>query len=271
MTNKEESLANGLMSSFVLAVTVPFMNRLHGKIHAQLAGFLDDRVFEKVLGIQRLAGRRTLVGVIVQELAHHGKRIVGEPLWILGAFHHDLTESIRQNGRRLGTNLCPEGALFEARPLFHRRVAENLKDQGQLHRLVFSFEEAFTKEHFGNDAADRPQVNLARVGSGTQQKLGRTVPKGNDGGSEASSLFAIPASGQSPVGNFEFSTFVDEKVGRFEVAMENVVGVHDVHPRQQLTRPGLDVFRGEADLRGVEDARQIVFEVFKNHKDFIGE
>lgn len=51
--------------------------------------------------------------------------------------------------------------------------------------------------------------------------------------------------------------------------MNHLVAVHVMGAAKQLLRPRLDVLLRKADLRRIENTRQVVFHVLKHHEDIL--
>lgn len=100
--------------------------------------------------------------------------------------------------------------------------AENAKDLVELVVVITASEERETGDHLCHDAACTPDVDGCRVGAGTEQHIGRTVP-------ECDHLIGkrvdwnAKGTRQTKVGKFELTTLADEQVLWLEIAMKNTV------------------------------------------------
>jgi hypothetical protein len=86
--------------------------------------------------------------------------------------------------------------------------------------------------------------------------LGRTVPSGGDVlGHEALLLLLVETTSKTKVADLELTVGIDEKVSRFEVAVEDIGRVDVFEAAEGLVDEGLEVGIGEglagADLRGM--------------------
>ena len=121
--------------------------------------------------------------------------------------------------------------------------AEHLQDEVELLDVVTSWEERFATEELAKDAANGPDVDGGAVHLLADEKLGGTVPAGDDVlGLEAK--FAIFA-GEAEVADFEVAVGIEEEVGGLEVAMEHMGGVDILEATKGLVDEVLDVVVGE--------------------------
>mmetsp|Transcript_19739 Transcript_19739/g.35579 ORF Transcript_19739/g.35579 Transcript_19739/m.35579 type:complete len:262 (-) Transcript_19739:1141-1926(-) len=234
--------------SFVLLIlfaAVHFMHTLDGKLHAEILGLFDDRILKKVVGVQGLFGRPTSLGILFHELANEFHGFVRHPFWMWQILTQAFAESIWKDlvGRTRGI-LFPESTLlFQVGPILLIGSTTYLEDEFQLMGLVSSLEKSRSTEHFGNDTSDTPHVNLGCVFNTSQEEFGWSVPQG-DNLVGKTFHFRVPASGESPISNFEFTLSVDQKIGCLEITMNDLVSVHVMDSAEQLLRPRLDVILG---------------------------
>lgn len=246
------------------------MRRQDGEIHGEITRFLARGFFKEIIREQRFLGTPAVGRVHRQQLGDELDGVLGHPLRIRQVRLECRLQAIRETRlARRWLELFPQAALFvEVRPFLFGRVPAGAKDQIQLGRLVGALEKARAAEHLRNDTADTPQVHLWRIAVASKQEFGWTVPQGDDRVGQASHV-AVPATGEAPIGNLQLALFVDEQVGRLEVAVNHLLAMHVMHAAEELLRPRLDVILGETDFLGVQDASQIVFHVFEHHKDIL--
>mmetsp|Transcript_1294 Transcript_1294/g.2663 ORF Transcript_1294/g.2663 Transcript_1294/m.2663 type:complete len:251 (-) Transcript_1294:574-1326(-) len=136
--------------------------------------------------------------------------------------------------------------------------------------FVPPLKKARSAEHFSDDTTYAPHVDFGAVIDHTQEQFGRSVPQGNN--LVCQSLhFRVPASGKTPIRNLEFTFAVDQEIGCFEIAMDDLVFVHVVGSCEELLRPRFDMVLRQSDFGGFQYAGQIVFQILKDHKDVFGE
>lgn len=257
---------------FIPAATFPFVDCRDGKVHDELVGSLHNGMIKKVVGVQRLFSRPTLLRVQLHELGNQVNSVVRHPLGVGKVSLECLLEAIR-HARLIWTRLklLPQAAcLVNVRPVFRCGMSNRTKDEIQLRRLVCSLEKARATEHFCHDTTDTPHVDLCRVLETSEQELRRTIPQRNDLVGQALH-FRVPATSQSQIGNLQFALIVYQQVGRLEIPMDHLVCVHIMDAAEQLVGPRLDMILGEFDLLSLKNTGKIILEVLKDHEDILGD
>ena len=107
------------------------------------------------------------------------------------------------------------------------------------------------------------------------QKLRRSVPSGYDKAGvlacRSTASFArlrrlsLVMSGKTKVGNLKDALVVDQQIGGLHVSVQNVVLVEIFEPSEQLQHITFDLRFGEGDGGVIEQAREVVVHVRRNH------
>lgn len=102
-----------------------------------------------------------------------------------------------------------------------RGSAEELSDDGELVDVVLAREQRLALEHFCEDAAGAPDINLNVVLLPREHDLGGTVvPRGN-----VSGHLGVLDTGKAEVADLQIAILVDEDVAGLQVAMHDAGGV----------------------------------------------
>ena len=111
--------------------------------------------------------------------------------------------------------------------------AKSLEDLEDLIDFRVAGEQRVSHGHFGKDASDGPHVNGGAVVTRSKQNLGRTVPEGNHFvrvGAERDT----ESTSKTKIGELQVALFVDEKILRFEISVEDAMCVTVVEAANQL-------------------------------------
>jgi hypothetical protein len=125
--------------------------------------------------------------------------------------------------------------------------AHEVGDELQLVDVVLPGEDGAAQQHLSKDASDGPHVD-GRCVVRVRDQLGGTVPQRDDVlGEGRTRLHVVRAlgvgdlrvgcgrgAGEAKVADLQVEVSVDEEVGRLEVAVDHVGGVHEVHAAEEL-------------------------------------
>lgn len=132
------------------------------------------------------------------------------------------------------------GQLGDAGPVVVGRGANGLANHLDLVELVVPREEGGAHDELGEDGADGPDVDGARVVPGAEEELGRAVPARDDVGGHV--LVRVgEAARQAKVGELDVAVGGDEQVVGLDVAVQDEVLVAEPHGAGEHAHPGLDV------------------------------
>ena len=246
------------------------MDTVNAKFHRKLLGGLHERILEEVFGSEGVLRGPALIGVVLEQFADEIHCMIRHPAGVRNALLEILTKLVGEDHvTALRLILLPQRThLVNGRPGLGGGVAQHPEDEIQLGWVARSLQEGTSTEHLSNDASNTPHIDLGRVDLATQQELRGAVPKRNDLVREPLHL-GIPGPGQAPVSNLELALPVDEKVRRLEIAVDNPVGVHVVHAREELLGPGLDMILRQTNVGRLQNAGKVVFRIFEHHEHIL--
>ena len=95
-------------------------------------------------------------------------------------------------------------------------------------RTVFAREQGLAAQHLSKDTADAPDINRLCILLEGEHDLGSTVPSsGNVFGHETRVVICRGGrASKTEIADFEITVSIQEEVGRLEVSVQNVGGVH---------------------------------------------
>jgi len=117
-------------------------------------------------------------------------------------------------------------------------------------------EDGLSEQELSKDTSHTPHVNALGVLVGSEQDLGRSVPPSSHVISEQGLLvdFLIQGTGETEICDLDVALRVEKQVGRFQISVEEVGGVHELETFQHLVDDVLfvDVFEDVGADNGVE-------------------
>jgi len=210
--------------------------------------------------VESISGRDAQLGT---QLEHAGEQLDADGI--------DLGQD---GAERLGGIHLPGGLVFrevrDARPSAFCGSAHDAEDALQLVFVSGTREQRASREHLGHDAAGRPDVDTGVVGAAAEQHVGSAIPKGDDLVRKGVDRDA-ERTGKTEVTKLQLALFVDEKVLRFQVAVQNSVLVTKVDALQQLVHEGLDDhgFESAALALGVHVLLKIAIHILENEHQLV--
>lgn len=100
--------------------------------------------------------------------------------------------------------------------------AQKLGDDGELVHMVLSGEERLALQHFGEDTACTPDINLHIVLLPSEHDLGGSVVTCGD----ITRHLGILNTRQTEIADFQIAVLIDENVAGLEVSMDHTSGVN---------------------------------------------
>ena len=144
-----------------------------------------------------------------------------------------LALPLRKTGLEIRETRHPGPLLLRRRP----QHPENLED---LIDLAITREQRFLRRHLREDAPDGPHVHAGAVLAAAEEDLGRAVPQRDDFVGVGAQGDAEGA-GEAEVGEFQVARAIDEEVLRFQVAVEDPVGMAVADAEEELVGEFLDL------------------------------
>lgn len=251
----------------MLLSSLPLMDAVDSELHRKLLGRLHERILEEIFGGEGMLCGPALLGVVLEQLANEIHGMIRHPAGMRNALLEVFAELVgKDRVTALGLVLLPERAnLVNVWPGLGGGMAKHSENEVQLSGVTRALEEGGPTEHLRNNATNAPHIDLGRVNLATQQKFGRAVPKRNDLVRQPLHL-GIPRPRQTPIGNLQLTLPVDKKIGGLEIAMDDPIGVHIMHSREELLRPGFDVILRQADVGCLEDAGKVILGILEHHE-----
>ena len=141
----------------------------------------------------------------------------------------------RVHSFEFGEGLLEVGQLVDVGPVVGGRCAVELEDLEDLVDFRIAIKEGSFLDEFGENAAYCPNIHSKTVLFLAKQHLRSSIPEGLDLMSEG--LDGNSKSTRQPkVSNFEITSFIDKKVLRLEVPVDDPAGVAVVNPVDQLVQ-----------------------------------
>mmetsp|Transcript_73848 Transcript_73848/g.225858 ORF Transcript_73848/g.225858 Transcript_73848/m.225858 type:complete len:298 (-) Transcript_73848:290-1183(-) len=168
----------------------------------------------------------------------HGEDLLGERGHVL----EDLPERLAGRPRQ-GLDELPALAVWYLHELLPVGGPEEADDQVQLLLRVVPRVQGLAHVHLGEDAADRPDVDGARVVGPGAQHLGRPVPPRADVLRHRAhpALVGEAHARQAEVADLQVAIAVDEQIARLQVPVDDLRRVHVLHAPQDLVQEELAV------------------------------
>ena len=156
------------------------------------------------------------------------------------------------------------GAVAGILHLVRRRCAKQVRDQLQLRQWRRGLEQDAPRQQFGEDAADGPHVDGVGVVAAAHQQLRRAVVLRHDLLCHGSPSVGLLYARQTEITDLEQTITIDQKVARFDVAVQDARRVQVLEATQDLVQEHLHVVRGQW-LRGDDDLVQITLHQLRYH------
>lgn len=141
-----------------------------------------------------------------------------------------------------------------------------LNNEVDLFNIMFSWKEHLAREDFVKGAPSRPHVDLPRVLLRGEHYFGGAIKASHHVLGQILLPLRRQIATQAKVAYFQVAVFVNQNVGWFEVAVDNVCRVDKFEGAQHLIYKELNVFDFEA-LVGANHARQVCFHKFRDDVD----
>lgn len=240
-----------LVKELVLELVVP--GAFTDDLDARIMKGLEVRVSESLID------RDTLLRVKGE---HLGEEIDGKGVSLLA---NDLLEGNRvttgERGDVLQSELVGDGLQIGA-----SRRAKDVEDELELLLVIVTREDGVAHEELSEDATSGPDIDLVVVGLTRAHDFRGTVPASYDVLGEV--LLLLETTSKTEIADLEVAVGVEEKVGRFEVTVDDVSGVDVLQTTENLVNEVLDVFIGESVV-GVDDFVEISVHVIKNNEELL--
>jgi len=149
-----------------------------------------------------------------------------------------------------------------------RRCAYQIHYSVHLVEVVVARQQRRPRKQLSQDAPDRPDVQLLVLLFGVENDFWRPLPACHDLLCLELIWVCVLASAQAEITNFEVTLFVEEQIGGFEVAVDDVGFVHLVRAFEDLLHEELQVVVGEV-LLGVNYFVQVGFHQFGDQLDVL--
>lgn len=125
------------------------------------------------------------------------------------------------------------GQTLDAGPDLIAGRAESPEDTEDLVDLRVTGEQRATHRHLGKDTAYAPHVDGRAVVTRTEKDLWSPIPQ-RDHLMGVGSQWDTESAGQAEIGQLQVALLVDQQILRFEIAMQNSMGVAEVNASDEL-------------------------------------
>jgi hypothetical protein len=194
-----------------------------------------SRAFREVRVVDRLLCANASSRVVHQHALQEVQAVLTENLDAVGVDHLVVLLPLP-----LGETALEVWERLDARPVGLGGSAQDAEDLEDLVNLGVAGEEGLAGGHLGEDAADGPHVDTSGVLTTTEENLRCAVPESDDFmcvGTERDTERAR----QTEISQLQVALLVDEQVLRFEITVQDAVGVAVAGSLEQLERELLDL------------------------------